>query len=112
MYFKHKITIAILNLSHLSAHVVNRLLHQNRKPIPIFLSVKKTFQDCNPPDFKFYPSKLSNKNFPIWCNVKFSLLFVLTNEVKTDTKLTLHIWGNVLLFNLPRRNLKSGVLHF
>ena len=25
---------------------------------------KKTFQKCNLPDFKFYPSKLVNKKFP------------------------------------------------
>ena len=29
-------------LSHLSAHVVNRLLHENRKSIPKFLSGKNT----------------------------------------------------------------------
>ena len=51
------------NLSHLSAQVVNRLLRENRKSIPKFLSSKKTFQICNPPDFKFYPSKLTNKKF-------------------------------------------------
>ena len=28
----------------------------------IFLVVK-TFKKCNPPDFKFYLSKLTNKNF-------------------------------------------------
>ena len=42
-----------LTLSHLSAHMENRLLHENLKTIPKFLSVKKTFQNCNPPDFKF-----------------------------------------------------------
>ena len=42
-------------------------------------------------------------HFPIWCNVKFSLLFVLFNAVKTDTKLTLHHVGNFfLLFNHRR----------
>ena len=39
------------NLSHLSAHMVNRLLHKNWKSIPKCLSGKKTFQNCNPPDF-------------------------------------------------------------
>ena len=53
-----------LNLSHLSVHVVNRLLRKNRKPIPKFLSGKKTLKKCNPPDFKFYPSKFTDKNFP------------------------------------------------
>ena len=38
-----------------------------RKPedIPTFLIGKKTFKKCNPSDFKFYLSKLSDKkNFP------------------------------------------------
>ena len=47
---------------HLSVHVVNRLLHKTRKSIPKFVSGKKTFQ-CNRLDFKFYPSKLTNKKF-------------------------------------------------
>ena len=53
------------------------------------------------------------KHFPIWCNVKFLLcFFILFNAVKTVTKLKLHHMGNLLLFNLPRYNLKSGGLHF
>ena len=37
-----------------------------RKPEdhPNILSGKKTFQKYNPPDFKFYLSKLTNKIFP------------------------------------------------
>ena len=31
---------------------------------PKNFSCKKTIQTCNPPDFKFYPRKLTNKNFP------------------------------------------------
>ena len=42
-----------LTLSHLSAHVVNRLLRENWKSIPTFLNGKKYFKKCNPPDFKF-----------------------------------------------------------
>ena len=30
----------------------------------IFFCGKKTFQKCNPPDFKFYLRKFNNKNFP------------------------------------------------
>ena len=51
-------------LFHLSAHLVNHLIVENRKAIPKFLSGKRTFQKRNPPDFKLYPSKLNNKNFP------------------------------------------------
>ena len=52
------------SLSHLSVHMVNRLLRENWKTIPNFLSGKKTFKKCNPPDLKFCPSKLTDKNFP------------------------------------------------
>ena len=36
----------------------------------------KILKKCNPPDFKFYPSKLTNKNFPIRCNVDFFFAFL------------------------------------
>ena len=55
MYFKHKITIATLNLSHLSVHVVNRLLHENRKSIPKFLSGKKLFKIVTLQTLDFIP---------------------------------------------------------
>ena len=51
-------------LSHLSVHMVNRLLRENRKTIPKFLSGEKLFKKCHPSDFKFYPSKLAYKKFP------------------------------------------------
>ena len=38
----------------------------------------------------------------VYGNVKFSLLFVLFNAVKKDSKLTLHHMGKFLLFNLLR----------
>ena len=64
-------------MSHLSAHVVNRRLRENRKTILKFLSGKNTFQKCNPPDFNCIPpNKLTDKNFPD-CNVEFSLLFCI-----------------------------------
>ena len=53
------------NLSHLSAHVVNHLLRENRKSIPKVLSGKKllkyllTLQILN-----FIPVKLTNQNLP------------------------------------------------
>ena len=50
--------------SHLSVHVVNHLLRENRETIPKFLSGKNLLKKCNPPDFKFYPSKLTDKIFP------------------------------------------------
>ena len=41
------------------------------------------------------------KIFPIWCDVNFFFCFyVLINAVKTDTKLTLHDMGKILLFNI------------
>ena len=74
-------------LSHLSAQVINRLLRENRKAIPKRLSVN-LFKNISLHILNFYPSKLTDKNFPKWCNVKFSLLFILFNAVKTDTNLT------------------------
>ena len=38
-----------------------RLLKECADKLAPFL---KTFQKCNPPDFKFYPSKLTDKIFP------------------------------------------------
>ena len=55
-----------LTLSHLSAHVVNRLLRENRKSIPQQKLMVKTFKNCNPNDFKFYLVKSNNKKMPIW----------------------------------------------
>ena len=52
--------------------------------------VKNFFQKCNPPDFRFYLSKLTNKNSPIPCSVNFgfvfSAIFVLFVAVKRDSK--------------------------
>ena len=44
--------------------MVNRLLRENRKTIPKFLSGEKLLKKCHPSDFKFYPSKLAYKKFP------------------------------------------------
>ena len=55
---------AVKTLSHLGAHLVNRLQHENRKSIPKFLSGKKLKKKIlDPPDLKLYPSKLTNKIF-------------------------------------------------
>ena len=40
------------------------LFTENQKSIPKFLCGKKCLKKCNPPDFKFYLSKFTNKNFP------------------------------------------------
>ena len=50
------------------------LFPENQKSIPKILVVKKLPKIL---DFKFYPSNFTNKNFPVWCNAKFSLFFVL-----------------------------------
>ena len=44
--------------------MVNGLLRENWKTIPKYLSGKKIFKKWNPSDFKFYPSKLTDKKFP------------------------------------------------
>ena len=45
--------------SRVGAHLMFLLFPENRKSIPKFLVVK-TFQKCNPQDFKFYLSNLTN----------------------------------------------------
>ena len=57
----------------------------------------KTFQKCNPPDFKFYLGKLTNIFFPLWCNVQFTCFIAVFNAVKTDTNLTLHRMGKYFI---------------
>ena len=41
-------------------------IHENRKTISKILSGKQILKNVlsNPPGFKFYPSKLTDKNFP------------------------------------------------
>ena len=44
----------------------------------------------------------------IWCNVKFSLLFLLFNAVKTDTKLTLFIqYGEIFYYLTNQDKIKN-----
>ena len=71
--------------------------------VPVFLkSILKI-----PPNFIFvFPVSYLTIIFPISCNVKFSLLFVLFVAVKTDSKLTEHHIGNFLLFTLTEIKFK------
>ena len=68
---KGRKTLTHPSFSHLSVHVVNRILRETQKSIPKFFNGKNTFKKCNPPGFTVYPSRLNNKDFPIWCNVDF-----------------------------------------
>ena len=45
--------------SRINTHLMFPLFPENRKSVPKLLVVKKSFKKCNPPDFKFYPSKLT-----------------------------------------------------
>ena len=74
--------------------MVNRLLHENRKPIPFFLFIFKTFKKCNLTDFKFYLGKLNNKIFPICCNVNFVSVFSALNNTKKHSKFNITPYGN------------------
>ena len=84
--------------------MVNRHLRENRKTIPIFLCRKKLTKNVTLQILKFYPSKLTNKNFPQYGVMLNFLCFLYFNAVKTDTKLTLHHMGKVFinLFNKIR----------
>ena len=100
----------ILNsISWLSSQCAHGKLSIARKRVdhPKILRWQKTFKKCNPPDFNFssfflnfIPVSQLMKIFPIWCDVNFFFFFVLFNALKTDTKLTLHHMGKILLFNL------------
>ena len=99
--------------------MVNRLLPENRKYIPNVFNGKKTFQKCNPPDFKFYLDKLNNKIFPIWCNVNFVSVFTaLNNTKKQQQKFNITPYGenfHLLTYwdKIKKKNkIKSGGLHF
>ena len=77
-----------IKLSHLSAHVVNSLLRENRKYIPICFNGKKGFKKCNLPDFKFYLDKLNN-------DIPYGAMFILylitaLNTIKSKENLTVH----------------------
>ena len=63
------------SLSHLSARVVNRLLRENRKSFPKFLSGKKLLKNVTLQILNFIPVSLI-KVLPIWFNIKFSLVFL------------------------------------
>ena len=66
-------------MRHLSAHVVNRLMIA-RKPEyrhPKILSGKNIFKNVTLQILNFIPVSKLIKNFPIWYNVKFSLLFCI-----------------------------------
>ena len=98
---KYKCMSHLTSLSHLSAHIVNRLLRENRKSIPKFLSGKQLLKNVTFQILNFIPVSLI-KVLPIWCNFKFLCFFVLFNALKTDIKLKLHHMRNFLLCNLPR----------
>ena len=42
----------------------NENIHKKEGGSYYVVSANKTFQKCNPPGFKFYPSNLTNKIFP------------------------------------------------
>ena len=59
----------------------------------MFSVVKKTFQKCNPPDFKFYLGKLNNKTFPHMSNVNFVSVFIALNNTKKQRKFNITPYG-------------------
>ena len=55
--------IIFYTLSHLSVHVVNRQLPENRKSIPKYFKGKQLLKKCNPPILNLVFGKFNNK-FP------------------------------------------------
>ena len=68
--------------SHLSAHMVNRLLCENRKSIPKSFNGKKLLKNITLQIFKIYLGKLSNKRFLLRGNVNFVCVFTALNNTK------------------------------
>ena len=61
------------------------LFLENRRLFPEFLSGKILFKD----------SKLTNKNFPKWCNVNFESVFIAVSLLKT--KKQTQIYNNAVV---------------
>ena len=73
--------------------MVNRLLRENRKSIPMFLTVKKLKKKCNPPDFKSYLDKLNNKENPHMVQCYFCVVFNCINNTKISKKINITPYG-------------------
>ena len=69
------------------------LISVRTEAFPKYLSGKKLLKNVTLQIFKFYPGKLTNRNFPYGVMLNFLCFLVLFNAVKTDTKLTLHHMG-------------------
>ena len=73
-------------MSHLSAHVVDCLLHENQKTIPKFWSGKKLLKYVTLQILNFIPVSYLINISPYGVMLNFLRFFVLFNAVKTDTK--------------------------
>ena len=76
---------------------------KTRSVIPKFVNGKTLKKRVNLPDFKFCLPKLI-KYFPIWCNVKFSLLFRIV--YCSENRLTINItpYGEFFFYYLTYRD--------
>ena len=82
-------------MSHLSVHMVNRLLRENQKSIPNIFN-GKNFKKCNPPDFKFYLGKINNKTLLHMVQYYFCVCFHFIKQYKKSKEnLTLHHMGKI-----------------
>ena len=68
--------------------MVNRLLRENRKSIPNLFNGKKT-KHVQILNFIL----ISNKSFPIWCNVNFVSVFTALNNTKKQSKFNITPYG-------------------
>ena len=87
-------------VSHLSAHVVNRLLCENRKSIPISFNGKKLFKNVTLQILNFILISWIIELFPIWCNVNFVSAFIALNNTKKQRKFNIHHTWKILSVNL------------
>ena len=82
-----------ITLSLLSAHLVNRLLHENRKSIPKIFNGKKLFKNVTLHILNFILISLIIKIFPIWYHVNFVSVFTALNNTKKKKKIKITPYG-------------------
>ena len=78
--------------------MVNRLLLENRKSIPIFFNGIKLFKNVTLQILNFILISLLIKNVPIWCNVNFVSVFTALNNTHMQRKFNITPCGKIFYY--------------
>ena len=92
---KSNLKTNMYTLSHLRVHMVNRLLHENRKSIPKCFNGKKLFKTVTLQILNFILIRWIIESFPIWCNVNFGSAFTALNNTKKQRKFNITPYGEM-----------------